>query len=137
MAASALMVGLGVLASPVFAATVINVVEDGEGGGAMSLKLDQQTVAAGPAVFKVKNDAATEEHEMILVRLTNADEAIPLNKARHRVDEKKLRSLGEVSDLKPGASGEMKATLKAGNYLVFCNIKGHYEAGMQAQLKVQ
>lgn len=51
------------------ATTVINVTEDGEGGGAMSLKLDPPTVKAGPATFAVHNDAMTEQHEMVVVRL--------------------------------------------------------------------
>ena len=124
------------IATPVFAATTINVVEDGEGGGKMSLVLDQQTVSAGPAIFKVHNDAAGEEHEMVLVRLKSADAKIPLLTEKHRVDEKQLQSLGEVEDLAPGADGQLKADLEAGTYLLLCNLQGHYEAGMQAVLTV-
>ncbi len=124
------------IATPVFAATTINVVEDGEGGGKMSLVLDQKTVSAGPAIFKVHNDAVGEEHEMVLVRLKSADAKIPLLTKKHRVDEKQLQSLGEVEDLAPGADGELKAELEPGTYLLLCNLKGHYEAGMQAVLTV-
>jgi uncharacterized cupredoxin-like copper-binding protein len=124
------------LTSASFAATTINVVEDGEGGAAMSLKLDPATVKAGETTFSVKNAAATEVHEMIVVKLKSADQKIPLNTTKHRVDESKLKSLGEVSDLKAGATGELTANLKPGTYLVFCNLKGHYEAGMQATLTV-
>ncbi|HBF29098.1 plastocyanin/azurin family copper-binding protein [Rhizobium sp.] len=123
--------------APSFAAdTQIKVTETGEGGGAMGLKLEPATVKAGNAVFHVHNDAMTENHEMIVVKLDKPDAAIPLDIKKHRIDEKKLKSLGEVSDLKPGADGMLKANLKAGTYLVFCNIKGHYEAGMQSKLVV-
>jgi uncharacterized cupredoxin-like copper-binding protein len=128
--------GLSLAATAASAAT-IKVVETGEGGGAMGLTLTPATVKPGPAVFAVHNDAAGEEHEMIVVRLTSPDQPIPVNKAKSRVDESKLKSLGEVEDLKPGADGELKTTLKAGTYLVFCNIKGHYEAGMAAKLTVK
>lgn len=123
-------------ASPSWAQTTIKVVETGEGGGALGLKLDPMTVKAGATVFSVHNDAMTENHEMVVVKLKSADQKIPLNTAKHRVDEKQLKSMGEVSDLKPGESGKLKANLKPGSYLVFCNIKGHYEAGMAAALTV-
>jgi uncharacterized cupredoxin-like copper-binding protein len=119
-----------------WAATTINVVESGEGGGAMTLTLDQTTVKAGPAVFNVKNDAASEEHEMVAILLKSPDQKIPFSKSKHRVNETKLGSIGEVSELKPGASGQLKADLKPGTYLLMCNIKGHYEAGMYAKLVV-
>jgi len=128
---------LTLFATSSFAETTIKVVEGGEGGGPMTLTLEPATVSAGPAVFTVHNDAVSEGHEMVVVRLKSPDQKLPLNKAKHRLDENALKSIGEVSDLKPGASGELKATLKAGTYLVFCNIKGHYEAGMQAMLTVK
>jgi len=123
-------------ASPLWAATVVSVVEDGEGGSAMSLKLDPQTVKAGEITFNLKNDAVSEEHEMVVVRLKTADEKIPFDAKKDRIDEDKLKSMGEIGDIKPGATGTMTAKLKAGTYLVFCNIKGHYQAGMASKLTV-
>lgn len=124
------------LASPALAATVVKVTESGEAGGPMTLKVDQATIKAGDVVFKVHNDAATEEHEMVLLKLDSPDQEIPVIKGKNRVDEKDLRSIGEVSDLKPGADGMLKAKLKPGAYLLICNIKGHFEAGMHTSLTV-
>jgi len=122
------------IATPSFAATVVKVVEGGEGGGAMTLTVDQPTVKAGDVEFQVHNDAMTEEHEMVLVKLKSPTQKVSVVQGKHRVDEKQLKSLGEVSDLKPGADGKLKAKLAPGSYLLLCNIKGHYEAGMHAML---
>jgi len=124
------------LAPQASAATAINVIEDGEGGGPMSLKMDQSIIKAGEVVFSVHNAAMTEEHEMVLVKLKSADQKITVIKGKHRIDEKQLKSLGEVADLKPGANGSLKARLSPGHYMLFCNIMGHYEAGMHGTLTV-
>lgn len=136
LAAPAVVTALALCATPSSAATTINVTAIGEGGGPMTLKLDQAEIPAGPATIVVHNEAMSEEHEVILVKLKEADQKIPLNTKKHRVDENSLDSLGEVSDLKPGADGKLDVDLKAGNYLLFCNLKGHYEAGMAARLTV-
>lgn len=132
--AAVLVVSL--LASPTWASTTIKVVEAGEGGQPMSLTLEPATVKAGKATFTVHNDAVSEEHEMIVVKLKSADEKIPMMEGKDRVDEDKLSSLGEVEDLKAGADGKLTVDLKAGTYLVFCNIKGHYSSGMQSKMVV-
>jgi uncharacterized cupredoxin-like copper-binding protein len=44
--------------------------------------------------------------------------------------------MGEVAELKPGADGELKAKLVPGSYVLLCNIKGHFQAGMRAMLTV-
>lgn len=124
------------LISPVFAASAVKVTEGGEGGGPMTLTLDQSTIRAGETTFLVHNDAMSEEHEMVLVKLKSADQKIAVDAAKDRVNEKKLNSMGEVSELKPGADGELKAKLVPGSYVLLCNIKGHFQAGMHATLTV-
>lgn len=128
--------GFVLLSSQAFADTTVKVEMVGEGGGAMSYKVDQGTIPAGKVKFLVTNSSMTENHEMVLIKLKSANDAIPLIKDKHRVDEKKLKSLGEVADVKPGANGELDVTLKPGNYMILCNIKGHYEAGMWSKLTV-
>lgn len=56
--------------------------------------------------------------------------SLPYQARSNRVEEKKLRNFGEVSDLRPGASGHLTLRMKAGNYVLFCNEPGYYKAGM-------
>ncbi len=124
------------LTTPALAADTIKVTESGEGGGPMTLTLDKSSVSPGDTKFLVHNDAMSEEHEMVLVKLKSEDERIEVDKAKGRVDEDKLDSLGEVAELKPGAVGELSAKLTPGSYVLLCNIKGHFQAGMHAMLNV-
>ena len=48
-----------------------------------------------------------------------------------------MHSLGEITDLKPGAHGKLTLNLKPGSYLLICNEPGHYKAGMTAPLLVE
>jgi uncharacterized cupredoxin-like copper-binding protein len=102
----------------------------------MAIKLDQSSVKAGKVTFDVTNDAMSENHEMVLIRLKDKDQSLPILKDKHRIDESKVKSLGEVADLKPGDRGSFTATLKPGAYELMCNVKGHYEAGMHTVLTV-
>lgn len=125
--------------TPSFAATspaIIHVSLSGEGGSDMAIKLDRSSVKAGKVTFDVANEALGEDHEMVLIRLKDKNQKLAFLKDKHRIDEGKVQSLGEVADLKPGDHGSLTATLKPGAYELLCNVKGHYEAGMHAVLTV-
>lgn len=123
-------------ASAAAAATSVNVSLTGEGTGQMGIAIDQASVPAGKVTFVVKNNATTESHEMVVIALPSPDAELPYDAAKERVTESKVKSAGEVSDLKPGASKSKTLTLKPGTYKLICNMKGHYKAGMSTVLTV-
>ncbi len=116
--------------------TVIKVSLGGEADNAMFVKLDKVSGIAGTYEFDVKNDAIGTDHEVVLVKLATANEMIKADPRKHRVNEKKLKSLGEVGGLKPGKSGKLVADLKPGEYVLLCNYKSHYELGMATHFTV-
>jgi uncharacterized cupredoxin-like copper-binding protein len=129
------------LAPAAFAVTpkpqIVGVSLLGEADQPMSVKLDVTTLKAGPVVFNVSNDAVGTDHEVILVALKAADQKITPDTKKHRVDESKLKTLGEVGSLKSGGKGVLNATLKAGmSYALICNHKSHYELGMATRFTV-
>jgi uncharacterized cupredoxin-like copper-binding protein len=82
----------------------------------------------------IKHDSMTEKHEMTIV--SKPAGAMPYDKKTKRVIEKKLKSFGETSDLKVGAKGQLSVNLKAGDYVLICNIPGHYMDGMHVDFTV-
>lgn len=100
------------------------------GKATMFLKANPATVKAGEVTFQVLNESKTVVHEMILAAVADAAKPMPFNQNENRVDEDKAGDLGEVSELEPGKSGTLTVTLKPGTYLLYCNIPGHYMAGM-------
>jgi uncharacterized cupredoxin-like copper-binding protein len=102
----------------------------------MSIKIDKKTVPAGNVTFKVKNASRETLHEMLVAPIASEATVLPFIEAENRVDEEKSGGLGEVSELEPGKSGALTLELKPGLYILYCNVPGHYTAGMWTVLKV-
>jgi uncharacterized cupredoxin-like copper-binding protein len=104
-----------------------------------TLKIDAapQEVMAGPVIFKVKNTSSSMIHEMIVARVVDPKSLPPYDEASGRVDEEGLASLGEVPELDPGMSGSLSLDLEPGTYVLFCNLPGHYMAGMWSLITVR
>jgi uncharacterized cupredoxin-like copper-binding protein len=102
----------------------------------MGIDVSMHAVQAGHVTFEVTNNSKDTIHEMIVARLTSLKEKMPYVANEERVDEDRAGDLGEVSELDPGARGELGVDLKPGNYLLYCNVPGHYAAGMWTVLKV-
>ncbi len=103
----------------------------------MGIKIDQTEVPAGEVTFSVTNISKETIHEMLVAPVKNADAQLPFVENENRVDEEASGDLGEVSELEPGQSGALTRTLKPGTYILFCNVPGHYTAGMWTTLTVK
>ncbi len=91
---------------------------------------------AGEYTFRVHNQGATD-HEFIIAPTKNG--SLPLRPDGLTVDEEAVESQ-EPGSLEPGAAGavrDLTVTLKPGRYVLFCNMEGHYMAGMHSELVVQ
>jgi len=97
----------------------------------MGIAVSVDTVRAGEITFEVLNSSKDAIHEVIITRLRDLTMLFPYNSSESRVDEDKMPDiLGEVSELEPSQTGALRLDLKPGKYLLFCNIPGHFMAGM-------
>jgi uncharacterized cupredoxin-like copper-binding protein len=135
---AAVLIAVSMITSSFAAApkSVVAVALSGEAGEAMKIVADKTKVKAGVLEFVVTNEAIGTDHEMVLVKLPSKDAQITANKSTQRIDEKKLESMGEVAGLKAGDKGKLKVKLAAGEYVLLCNHKAHYELGMATHLTV-
>ncbi|WP_394771286.1 sulfocyanin-like copper-binding protein [Lacisediminihabitans sp.] len=115
----------------------------GMGAGAMRLISDRATVQAGRVTF-VATNTGTVSHELVILPLPRGE----LAGSRQIGDDGTVNesaSVGEASSscaegsgegILPGAIGWVTVTLRPGRYEIICNLPGHYEAGMYAQITV-
>ncbi|MGN6442097.1 MAG: sulfocyanin-like copper-binding protein [Arthrobacter sp.] len=139
-------------AAPSVAGTVVNVTTTDMGSmrsgprmmrGGMRLTADRATVVHFKVTFLVTN-AGSIPHEMLVVPLAGTQSAGSRPMGRDgRVDE--AGSLGEAAatcaegegnGILPSAAGWVTLDLQPGRYELFCNIPGHYWAGMYTELTV-
>ena len=109
------------------------------GGGPVAVTLKEfkvlpspKSVKAGKVVFTVKN-VGKVEHEMVVVKTNKA----PGSLAGPGATASEKGALGEVKDLKNGQTGKLTLTLKAGKYVLLCNLPGHYKAGQYVAFVVK
>jgi uncharacterized cupredoxin-like copper-binding protein len=103
----------------------------------MGIKASPAEAKAGVVTFKVTNDSKDTIHEMIVMYMADPTKPLPYIDAEKRVDEDKAGDKGEVSELDPGKTGSLTVNLKAGTYLLICNVPGHYDAGMWTTFTVK
>jgi uncharacterized cupredoxin-like copper-binding protein len=103
----------------------------------MSIVVDQASVPAGKVTFDVVNESKETIHEMLVAPYADASPKLPYVAAENRADEDAAGHLGEVSELEPGKGGSLTLDLKAGKYILFCNVPGHLSAGMWTVVEVK
>ena len=98
------------------------------------------TASAGKVKITAPN-VGKVEHELVLFK-TNRD-AGSFKVSGGRVNEDALektpgiKDVGEIADVEPGETKSATFKLAAGNYVMICNVAGHYQAGMYGTITVK
>jgi uncharacterized cupredoxin-like copper-binding protein len=138
------------LAGMAVAVTVVALLASARAGGARAQKASQpvigvaekdfritapRRVRAGRLVLRVTN-RGPDTHELFVVRASTV--RLPVRPDGVTLDEDALhpRTAGTVDGIPAGRSRTLRVTLAPGRYVLFCNMAGHYLAGMHTELVV-
>ncbi len=103
----------------------------------MGININPKAVPHGGVKFNVTNLASNLVHEVIVARITDENQLLPYDQSRNKVDVEGVQTLGSVAEIDPNKSASLTLDLKAGKYLLYCNVGGHYMAGMWTVIDVQ
>jgi uncharacterized cupredoxin-like copper-binding protein len=101
------------------------------------IKVDPAKVKAGRVTLDAVNQSKSLVHEVLVIPTPPEGKELPYDAKKDTIVEKRVHSLGEISELKPGARGKLTLSLKPGTYLLLCNQPGHYKSGMSTKLVVE
>jgi uncharacterized cupredoxin-like copper-binding protein len=99
---------------------------------------DVAVVPAGTVSFRILNQGPTT-HQLIVVRTDRAPDKLPLQRDGLTVNEEApgIDFVDEVGGLDIDDRQTLVLDLAAGNYVMYCNLEGHYLGGMHATLTVR
>jgi uncharacterized cupredoxin-like copper-binding protein len=90
-------------------------------------------VSAGDVVLRIHN-SGPDQHELIVV--PEGRRGVPLRGDGFTADEDAIQRSepGSIDPQRPGGTEDLKVYLRPGRYLLFCNMAGHFMAGMHTEL---
>ena len=93
-------------------------------------------LSSGVVTLRVHNEGP-DQHELIVVPGTLS--SLPLRADGMTVDEEDLEASepGSLEPGEPGSTRDLTVQLKPGHYVFFCNMEGHYMAGMHTEVEVR
>lgn len=97
------------------------------------------TAKAGSVTISAPNNGKLV-HELVLTKTSGDPASLPTT-SDGEADEAKLEArgefAGEIADVAAGETKEGTFKLTPGNYVMFCNLPGHYAQGMYGTLTVE
>jgi uncharacterized cupredoxin-like copper-binding protein len=102
------------------------------------VRQEATVVRSGTVSFRIRNQGPTT-HEVIVVRTDRAPDKLPLQSDGLTVDEEGpgITFLEEVEGLDIDDRQTLVLDLAPGNYVLYCNLEGHYLGGMYEALTVR
>jgi hypothetical protein len=97
------------------------------------IEVKPRRIPAGNVELVVRNQGP-DTHEVIMVR--SGGSKPPLRRDGLTVDEEALHEVGAAEAVEPHRVERVRLRLAPGRYELFCNMAGHFMAGMHAELVV-
>lgn len=115
--------------------------DDDEGGVGVTLRdfaieLDDTSASAGEVTFDVHNDGPSI-HEFVVFKTDLAPDALPTDEDGLVEEGESFEPIDEIEDIAAGADHELTIDAVAGDYVLICNIPGHYAQGMAVGFTVE
>lgn len=119
-------VALAVIVPTAFAATSVGVT-------LKEFKVSPTVSSAKPGkvTFKIKNRGALD-HELVVIKTNLAATKLPVKGGKVS-----LKPVAQAGPFGPGKGSSLTVSLKAGKYVLICNVKGHYQAGQRVAFTVR
>ena len=92
------------------------------------------TVRAGETKIGVRN-RGSQPHDLVVLRTDLAPDKLPYDVGRAKANEPGL--VARTKELRAGGTAALTATLEPGQYVLICNVAGHYGLGMRTSLRVE
>ena len=99
-----------------------------------NITVTPSSIKAGTIKFGVRN-IGTMEHEFDLIKTDLAPDKLPVDTGQAKAKEDGL--VRQEKSIQPNKVGTTTVVLAAGHYLIICNVAGHYQLQMRAELKVE
>ena len=99
-----------------------------------SITLSPATVKAGVVKIGIRN-VGTMVHDFDLIKTDLAPDKLPIDGASAKAKTDGL--VKQMINIAQGRVTTLEANLEAGHYVIICNVAGHYQLGMRAELTVQ
>ena len=137
---SSLRISASVLTAAVLAIGLAGCGGSSGGGTPVAVTVNQSSLGAAPAsvtsgktTFKVTN-AGSENHEFVVLKTDTPQDQLTAG------TDGTVSEDGKVNELDPFSANATKTltlNLKPGNYVLLCNLPGHFQRGIHAALTVQ
>ena len=98
-----------------------------------SLAVTPASVKSGKTTFKVTN-AGSEKHEFVVLKTDTPQDKLTPGPGGDVSEDGKVN---EIEPFDPNATKSLTLNLKPGNYILLCNLPGHYQRGIHTGFTVQ
>ncbi len=108
----------------------------GMGAPTMGITVDIAEIPAGETTFKVINESQEFYHALVISPVEDQSSELPYIVDKMMVDEDAAGRTAVLKELRPRDFGSVTVDLQPGDYILYCNISGHYAMGMWTLIKV-